>query len=115
MENRNVNINFNKIDMINVLSSAQDIKTTAGQEIDIIGVHIYETTDKETGEIKTVGAVKTNDGNIFGFTSTTLIECAYRIADVLSEDDVNTVTVKTTKRQSKSGRDFYQFVVTEIN
>lgn len=110
----NININFNKVDMINVLSSAQDIKTTANSEITVIGVHIYETADKDTGEVKTVGAIKIDDGTIFGFTSHTLIECAYRIADVLKEEDTNAIKVKTIKRTSKSGRDFYQFVVTDI-
>lgn len=110
----NINVNFNKIDMINVVSSAQDIKQTAGQVLTLTGVYIYEDIDKETGELRPVGAIKSNDGMIFGFTSSTLIECAKRIADVLKEDDVNEVDVKTISRESKAGRTFYQFVVTDL-
>lgn len=108
------NVNFNRIDMINVLSAAQDIKATTNQNLTVTGVYTYEDTDKETGEIKTVGAIKTADGMIFGFTSSTLLECAERIADALSEDDVSEVDIKTISRESKAGRTFYQFVVTDI-
>lgn len=109
-----INVGFNRVDMINVVSCAQDIKLTKDQEIGIIGVHVYDAIDHETGELKKVGAVKIEDGTIFGFTSSTLIECAERIADVLKEDDVNIVRVKTICRQSNQKRDFYQFTVVSI-
>lgn len=113
MEN-SINVGFNRVDMINVVSCAQDVKLTKDQTIGIIGVHVYEAVDHETGELKKVGAIKIEDGTIFGFTSATLIECAERIADVLKEDDVNVVHVKTISRQSNQKRDFYQFTVVDI-
>lgn len=109
-----INVNFNKVDMINVLSSAQDIKSQTENEITIIGVHIYETPDEDTGVAKTVGAIKVEDGTIYGFTSNTLVQCLFRIADVLKEEDTTAVKVKLIKRQSKQGRDFYQFTVIDI-
>lgn len=108
------NIGFNKIDMINVLSAAQDIKATTNQTLTVTGVYTYNDVDKETGEQKTVGAIKTNDGMIFGFTSSTLLECAERIADVLMDGESTEVDIKTISRESKAGRTFYQFVVTDI-
>lgn len=113
MEN-SINVGFNRVDMINVVSCAQDIKLTKDQTLEIVGVHVYWATDHETGELKKVGAIKISDGTIFGFTSSTLIECAERIADVLSEDDVNAVCVKTICRTSNQKRDFYQFTVVDI-
>ena len=108
------NIGFNKIDLINVLSAAQDIKQTVNQTLTVTGVYTYDDVDKETGEAKTVGAIKCSDGMIFGFTSSTLLECAERIADVLMDGECSEVDIKTISRESKAGRTFYQFIVTDI-
>lgn len=107
------NVNFNRIDLLNVTTSANDVKTIE-DEVIITGVLVYTTPDKETGEVKTVGAIRVEDGTIYGFTSATLLESSAMIAEVLNESDVKGIKVKVTARQSNNKRTFYQFVVTDI-
>ena len=107
------NVGFNRIDLLNVTTSAQDIKEVT-EEITITAVLIYTTPDKETGEAKTVGAVRTEDGTIYGYTSATLMESTAMMVEVLSESDVKAIRGKIISRESKSKRTFYQFIVTDI-
>lgn len=109
------NANFSTIDKMNVLVSAQDIKMLKGSELTITGVFVYDTPDKETGEAKTVGAVKTPDGTIYGFTSATLIECALMLASAFNDDEYTSIKIQVISGQSKSDRTFYQFKVLELN
>lgn len=107
------NVNFNRVDLLNVVTSADDIKEVT-EPITITGVLIYTTPDKETGEVKTVGAVRTEDGHIYGFTSATLLESTAMMVEVLNESDVKGITMKVISKQSNNKRTFYQFVVTDI-
>lgn len=107
------NVNFNRVDLLNVVTSADDIKEVT-EPITITGVLIYTTPDKETGEVKTVGAVRTEDGHIYGFTSATLLESTAMMVEVLNESDVKGITMKVMSKQSNNKRTFYQFVVTDI-
>lgn len=109
------NANFSTIDKMNVLVSAQDIKKLKDTELTITGVFVYDTPDKETGEAKTVGAVKTSDGTIYGFTSATLIECNLMLASAFNDDDYTSIKLQVISGQSKSDRTFYQFKVLELN
>lgn len=111
--NITANTNFNAVDRMNVLTSAKNIKTMIDTPINIVGVLIYDSTDKATGEFRTVGAVKTADGDIYGFTSATLIECATMINSAF-EDGAKVVTAIPIIGQSKAGRTFYQFKVNAI-
>ena len=111
--NITANTNFNAVDRMNVLTSAKNIKTMIDTPINIVGVLIYDSTDKATGEYKTVGAVKTADGDIYGFTSATLIECVTMINSAF-EDGAKVVTATPITGQSKGGRTFYQFKVNAI-
>ena len=58
----NNEVNFTIVDRMNALTNAEDIKNTAGQTLDIVGIMTYTTVDKATGEMKSVGAVKTAQG-----------------------------------------------------
>lgn len=111
--NITINTNFNAIDRMNVLTSAQDIKKATDSELKVIGVMIYDSTDKATGEYKQVGAVKTSDGTIYGFTSATLIECATML-NAAFEDGATAITVTPITGTSKADRTFYQFKVLNI-
>ncbi len=108
------NVGFNRIDLLNVTVSANDIKELTDTEINVVGVLMYTTPDKETGEVKTVGAVKLEDDKIYGFTSATLLECSAMMIEVLNESDVASIKCRVTAKESKSKRTFYQFVVTDI-
>lgn len=98
---------FNAIDKINMISVSMDIKklTTA---ITIVGAIVYDDVDAETGEIKPVGAVKTSNGDIYGFTSSTLIDCTLMLMDVFA-DGATEITIVPVTGTSNAGRTFYQF------
>ncbi len=112
--NITVNYNFNAVDRMNVLTSAQDIKQVTDTALDVVGVLIYDSTDKATGEYKQVGAIKTSDGTIYGFTSATLIECATML-NAAFEDGATAIAVTPITGTSKAGRTFYQFKVLTIS
>lgn len=103
---------FNAIDKLNMISVPRDIKKL-DHPITITGAIIYDTVDTSTGEVKPIGAVKTTDGDIYGFTSATLIECTDMIIDVFA-DGATEITLKPISSQSKSDRTFYQFKVIEV-
>ncbi len=113
MEIRN-NVNFSTIDCMNVLTSADDIKNKVDEEITITGILIYDSVDKATGELKTVGAVKTDDGTIYGFTSATLIECAEMMTTAFTNSNAKEIKVVVFTKQSNNKRTFYQFKITDI-
>ena len=102
--------NINRIDRINLMTSATDIKQATNNELKIVGACIYNDTNVNTGEVKTVGAIKTADGTIYGFTSKTLIDCTDIFIDALKEG-VTEIIATPTQRTSKNGRNFYQFIV----
>lgn len=103
---------FNAIDKLNMISVPRDIKKL-DHPITITGAIIYDTVDTSTGEVKPIGAVKTTDGDIYGFTSATLIECNDMIIDVFT-DGATEITLQPVSSQSKSDRTFYQFKVIEV-
>lgn len=109
------NANFTTIDKMNVLVSAQDVKKLKDTNLTITGVFVYNTPDKETGEAKMVGAVKTPDGTIYGFTSATLIECALMLASAFNDDEYSSIEIQVISGQSKADRTFYQFKVLNLN
>lgn len=103
---------FNAIDKINMISVSMDVKklTTA---ITIVGAIIYDDVDTETGEVKPVGAVKTSNGDIYGFTSSTLIECTLMLMDVFA-DGATEITIVPVTGTSNAGRTFYQFKCLDV-
>ena len=103
---------FNAIDKINMISVSMDIKklTTA---ITIVGAIIYDDVDTETGEVKPVGAVKTSNGDIYGFTSSTLIDCTLMLMDVFA-DGATEITIVPVTGTSNAGRTFYQFKCLDV-
>lgn len=107
-------VNFTIEDKMNALTSAEDVKNTAGQSLEITGIMTYDTIDKATGEVKSVGAIKTTDGNIYGFTSATLIECTEMMCDAF-KDGAKSITVETVSKQSNNKRTFYQFRIISVN
>lgn len=104
--------NFSIIDKMNMISVARDIKKL-DKAITITGAIIYDDVDVETGEAKPVGAVKTTDGDIFGFTSQTLISCTDMIIDAFT-DGVKEMTIEPVTGTSNAGRTFYQFKILDV-
>ena len=108
------NVNFTVIDSMNTLTSAEDIKNKVDSEIKVIGIMVYDTVDKSTGEVKTVGAIKADDGTIYGFTSATMIECAEMMAGAFTDSNAKSITVIPFTKQSNNKRTFYQFKIVDI-
>lgn len=100
---------FTRMDKLNMMSCNKDIKKLK-ESITIIGAIEYMDADKETGEVKPVGAIKTDNGDIYGFTSQTLIETLPMIIDAFN-DGVKSITLTTVTGQSNAGRTFYQFKI----
>lgn len=107
-------VNFTAVDKMNAVVSAMDIKEQAGNDLTVIGLMIYDSVDKATGELKTVGTVKTDDGNIYGFTSATMIECAEMLATAF-ETGTSSAVIQVVTKQSNNKRTFYQFKVISLN
>ena len=108
------NVNFTVIDSMNTLTSAEDIKNKVDAEIKVVGIMVYDTVDKSTGEVKTVGAIKADDGTIYGFTSATMIECAEMMAGAFTDSNAKSITVIPFTKQSNNKRTFYQFKIVDI-
>jgi hypothetical protein len=104
---------FTAIDKLNMISVPRDIKKVTS-EITINGAIIYEKPNKETGEAETVGAIRSVDGDIWGFTSHTLIECLDMVIDVF-ESGASSITLIPVANTSNAGRTFYQFKVTAVD
>lgn len=103
---------FSRMDKLNMMSCNKDIKKLDGS-ITIVGAIEYMDADKETGEVKPVGAIKTDNGDIYGFTSQTLIETLGMIIDSFN-DGVKSITLTTVTGQSNAGRTFYQFKILDM-
>ena len=76
--------NINAIDKFNIKSVPQDIKKLT-EAVTVVGAIIYNDVDRETGELKAVGAIKTDSGDIYGFTSMTLIDCTDLLIDTFKQ------------------------------
>lgn len=105
---------FNAIDKINMVSIPMDIKKKVNEQLVIVGGCIYEKPDKETGEVVRVGAVRTVDGDIYGFTSGTLQDCTDALIDIFN-DGATSITIQPISGQSNAGRTFYQFKVLAVD
>lgn len=105
---------FNAIDKINMISIPMDIKKKVNEQLVVVGACIYEKPDKETGEVVRVGAVRTVDGDIYGFTSGTLQDCTDALIDIF-DDGATSITIQPISGQSNAGRTFYQFKVLAVD
>lgn len=104
--------NINAIDKFNIKSVPQDIKKLT-EAVTVVGAVIYNDVDRETGELKAVGAIKTSNGDMYGFTSLTLIDCTDLLIDTFM-DGAKEITLVPVTGTSNAGRTFYQFKVIDI-
>lgn len=105
-------VNISNIDKFNIKSVPQDIKKLT-EAVTVVGAIIYNDVDRETGELKAVGAIKTSNGDIYGFTSMTLIDCTDLLIDTFT-DGAKEITLIPVTGTSNAGRTFYQFRVMDI-
>ena len=98
--------NINAIDKFNIKSVPMDIKRVT-DAVTVVGAVIYNDVDRETGELKT------DSGDIYGFTSLTLIDCTDLLIDTFM-DGAKEITLVPVTGTSNAGRTFYQFKVMDI-
>ena len=86
---------FTAKDMFNS-TTAQALKTVAGQTIDVIAVWVTERPDAD-GVVQPVANFKTADGTIYGSISQPVIRSAVAIPELLKES--GTVAIRVESRE----------------
>ena len=93
---------FTAKDMFNA-TTAQALKSVAGETIDVTGVWITERPDND-GVIQAVANFKTADGAIYGSISQPVIRSAIAIPELLKES--SPIKIKVEERGGKGGRSY---------
>lgn len=93
---------FTAKDMFNS-TTAQALKSVAGQTIDVIAVWVTERPDAD-GVVQPVANFKTADGTIYGTISQAVIRSAVAIPELLKES--GTVAIRVESRQGKGNREY---------
>lgn len=93
---------FTAKDMFNA-TTAQPLKSVAGQTIDVIAVWVTERPDAD-GVVQPVANFKTAEGTIYGSISQPVIRSAVAIPELLKE--TGTVAIRVEERPGKGGRNY---------
>ena len=93
---------FTAKDMFNA-ATAKPLKAAAGQVLTVVGIWICERPDLN-GEVKVVGNIKTEDGEIYGTISDTVIRSLIALPEMLAED--GSIKVQVEERPGKGGRNY---------
>lgn len=110
-----MNIKFNitdsKKDLVKAGNTTTMFKDVVGEPFKMTGLIIYdnEEVDTKTGEveIKTVSAIKKDDGEFISSISPTVEKSLTLIANSFSEDEIKAgIDVEIKTKQSNSKRDF---------
>lgn len=99
------NYNMTAKDLFNAKSSSKAVKDYIGVTLSASGCAIVDTTDKATGEVKSVGYIATTEG-VFGFTSNVLIDTMDDLAEYM-ESVKAPVDIQFNENTSKGGKMFY--------
>ena len=83
---------------------AAKFKDNIDRTLDILEYVLYEDADKKTGEMRDLLAIKTDDGDVLGTNSQTVINTFKRAVSTLGFPLTNVRIVQETN--PKSGRDF---------
>ena len=102
---------FTKRDAINS-RSAETLQKFEGKELNIKGITscaIMEDVDEETGEPKTIGVLKTAEGEYYTTISETVIDVLDELMDIINEEGA--ADVRIVKRTSNSNRTFLSLII----
>lgn len=102
--------NFTKRDEINSRNSfaLQDLED--GKNLTLTKAAIIQRPDNETGEIKNVAIMVTEDGTVYSAISETVCDIMEDIVDLMNEENAP-IDVRLNKRKSKAGREFLSLTV----
>ena len=99
----------NKKDLYNMsIAPGTNMKTLAGQRIQITGYLLTEDADRTTGEMKKTLRVLDTDGKVIGTTSSAFIEGFEKYLEFMDTDVVESFEVG--KKLSKQGREYIVFI-----
>ena len=104
---RKMSINFNMTvkDIFNAKSSSKSVKDYVGVTLTATGCAVVDTTNNETGEVKSVGYIATSEG-VFGFTSGVLMNTMEELSEYM-ESAGEPVEIQFHENTSNAGKKFY--------
>ena len=100
-----INFNMTAKDIFNAKSSSKSVKEYVGVTLTATGCAVVDTTNSETGEVKSVGYIATNEG-VFGFTSGVLMNAMPELSEYM-ESAGEPVTIQFHENTSNAGKKFY--------
>ena len=100
-----INYNMTAKDIFNAKSSSKSVKDYVGVTLTATGCAVVDTTNNETGEVKSVGYIATNEG-VFGFTSNVLMNSMDDLSEYM-ESVGEPVGIEFHESESRSGKKFF--------
>ena len=96
--------NLSDREVFRMTEEAGKFNDNKGRTFDMDAYVLYEDVDKKTGEMKTILTIRTDDGDVIGTNSATVIGTFKRMVDALGFPIANVQIIADTNR--KSGREF---------
>lgn len=93
---------FTAKDMFNS-ATAQPLKSQIGNTLRVVGIWVCERADLN-GEVQTVANLKTEDGQIFGTVSGTVIRSVLALPEMLEE--AGFIDINVEERPGTKGRNY---------
>lgn len=100
-----INYNMTAKDIFNAKSSSKNIKNYVDVTLTATGCAVVDTTNNETGEVKSVGYIATSEG-VFGFTSGVLMSTMSELSGYM-ESNGEPVEIQFHENTSNAGKKFY--------
>ena len=100
-----INFNMAAKDIFNAKSSSKNVKDYTDVTLTATGCAVLDTTNTETGEVKSVGYIATTEG-VFGFTSNVLMNAMEDLSEYM-ESVGEPVNIEFHEMESRSGKKFY--------
>ena len=93
-------------DIINAKTSSVQLKS-APERFNCTGLCISSDVDRETGEVRDVGYVVSEDGTVYGTISATALASIEAILDGINNDEISLpCELGVSLRKSNAGREF---------
>ena len=94
--------NFTAKDIFNS-ATAEPLKSKIGEVLNVVAIYVTERPDLN-GEVQVVANLKTDDGEIYGTISETVIRSVLALPEMLEED--GNVTIRVEERAGTKGRSY---------
>lgn len=94
--------NFTAKDIFNS-ATAEPLKTVIGEVINVVAIYVTERPDLN-GEVQVVANLKTDEGEIYGTISETVIRSVLALPEMLEED--GSVAIRVEEREGTKGRSY---------